>query len=151
VTTSIATVCAALVTHCDTVLADTQVIDGPADTTTTLSGRVLTVGARIIDATREQDSMTLAALAEIYTVEMVHSVTLVGADTLDDAVTQALADYAAVEESIRKFAAGPDLGLDASGVLQVFPAAGFEVEKFAIPEGRSASVRWGVRVYAQVT
>lgn len=150
-TTSIATVTAALVADLDNLLPLTQVIDGPREAVTTMTERVLTVGARIYDASREDDSMDGSTSAEQYTVEMVNSVSLAGADTLDDAVALVLADYAQAEQYIREYPGGQELGLLAGGVLQVAPSRDFELVKRADENGRHAALRWGVRIYAQVT
>jgi hypothetical protein len=139
---TIPTVKAQLVSVLTAALPSTQIIYGPP--VPPLPPRVLAVGKAI--GTRELDSLSLETTAEQYTVELIASVSLSGADqqAADELV---LADYAAAELAIREHPSGPSLGL--SGTVHVLPTGEFELSEQADDNGRHAAVRFSVSVYAQ--
>jgi hypothetical protein len=149
VTSSIPAVKAALVSVLTTALPSTQVIYGPSTAVTTTTGRILTVGRAV--GIRELDSLAVGTAAERYTVELVCSVDIGAATSQQTADDLALADYATAEQAIREYSGGPDLGLAASGVLNLLPTGDFELAELADENGRHAAVRWSVAVYAQTT
>jgi hypothetical protein len=123
---SVQAVKAQLVSILTTALPSTQVIYGPSS------------------------ALSTAMTEERYTVDLTCSVDLPETDQTD-ATSVALADYTAAELAIREYVGGPPLGLEAQGVLSVFPTGEFELNELADSKGRHAVVRWSVSVIAENT
>jgi hypothetical protein len=95
-----------------------QVIDGPANTVTTVRDRVLAVGADEIVSLDDADSYAGASFAERYTVPLIISVSLPGPDALAAARVEALAVHEEFYNAVRD-SPGRNLGLSAEGVIDV--------------------------------
>jgi hypothetical protein len=145
---SVQAVKAQLVSILTTALPSTQVIYGPSSAITIATSRILTVGR--VFGTRDFNSLSTAMTEERYTVDLTCSVDLPETDQTD-ATSVALADYTAAELAIREYVGGPPLGLEAQGVLSVFPTGEFELNELADSKGRHAVVRWSVSVIAENT
>jgi hypothetical protein len=126
-----------------------SVIDGPANTVTTVRDRVLAVGADEIVSLDDADSYAGASFAERYTVPLIISVSLPGPDALAAARVEALAVHEEFYNAVRD-SPGRNLGLSAEGVIDVFPTSERRIQQFANENGRSVAVRFGVDVYSQI-
>lgn len=125
-----------------------QVVDGPIGTVTTTKSRLFAVGAEEIFSPVGFDSLGAQGMEERYTVPLVVSVTLSGADTLPMARSEA---FAALDDYCDALLAGDRrLGLGAQGVLNVVPTADRRLEQAATANGRFVAVRFGAEVYAQL-
>lgn len=126
-----------------------QVVTGSITSVSMLTGNVLALGAEPITGTSDLDSMDLATRVERYTVPIIVSVSLPGPDTEDAAITAAMTAYAALEQAIREYPGGPNLGLGEG--VNVIPTGGFSLQPTATDAGRQAAVRFSVAVLAQTT
>lgn len=125
-----------------------QITDGPPDVETQRAQRLVAVGDDEIISPTDFDSLGASGMSERYTVPWTVSVNLPGADTLPTARAEALAAHEEIREAILQVG---DLGLAAQGVLSALPTADRRVQQFAVPEGRSAAIRSGLDVIAQLT
>jgi hypothetical protein len=115
---------------------DWQVIDGPANTVTTVKQQVIAIGHEPIVTTR--------SLTDQYTVPCLVSVALPGPDSLPTARTAAIGAYESLRAAIR---AQEDL--NTAGAIRVQVADEHELQQFADEQVRSAAIRFGVFVMAQ--
>jgi hypothetical protein len=146
---TIPAVLAALVTLVEATLStdEWQIVDGPPDAETQRAQRLVTIGEDDIVSPTDFDSMAAQGMAERYTIPMTVSVALPGPESLIVCRTEALAAHEAIREAVL---ATPSLGLVAQGVLSAFPTGERRIQQFATPEGRSAAIRFGIDVYAQL-
>lgn len=126
-----------------------QTIDGPANAVTTTKPRVFAIADEEIVSPTDFDSLGGPGMSERYTVPLVISVSLPGADTLAQARTEAFAAHEDLRDAL--LSGDRRLGLTAQGVLDVVPTSERRVQQFASDNGRSVAVRWGVDVYAQLS
>jgi len=136
---------AALVALFGSVLpSDVQVLYGPATVPTELADSVVTVGK--VTGTSELDSLGVGTTGDDYTVEIIVSVTMPGGDTQQLATQTALGLWGTTRDAVLAHATG-DLGV--AGVLSAKPVGAWELTEYAGDFGRSAAIRWSVRVKAQ--
>jgi hypothetical protein len=124
-----------------------QITDGPPDTEAQRAQRLISVGDDEIASPTDFDSMAAQGMAERYMIPMTVSVALPGPESLIVCRTEALAAHEAIREAVL---ATPSLGLVAQGVLSAFPTSERRIQQFATPEGRSAAIRFGIDIYAQL-
>ena len=145
---SVPAVLAALVTLATATLPNSQVINGGIGTATTTTGRFLLVGDDEILIERQFDSMSNVTFSEEYVVPLTVGADLPGTDQAA-ADTQALADYETFLQAVADHPQGPTLGLG-DGV-SVLPVGSHRFVRLADENGRHAAVRFGVRVYSQLS
>jgi hypothetical protein len=127
----------ALVALGQTTLSGFQVVEGPPDSVSTLGAKVLIVGDGEIVSL---NPLAVETASETYEMPLVISVSLPGAD-MRAPISAALDAYALMESAIR--------GLSVQGVLRVVPGD-WRMQTASDSNGRSAAVKFGVRVYAQI-
>jgi hypothetical protein len=125
-----------------------QIVDGPPDVDTQKAQRLVAIGDDDIVSPTDFDSMAAQGMAERYAVPMTVSVNLPGPESLIISRAEALAAHEEIREAVL---ATPSLGLVAQGVLSAFPTSERRIQQFATPEGRSAAIRFGIDIYAQLT
>ena len=147
---SVPVVLAALAELARATLPQSQVINGGESSVETTTGRLLLIGDDEIVIERQFDSMSTASTSEEYVVPLRAAVDL-ATRKQTDADAQAFADYEALVQAILDHPSGPSLGLEASGVLSVLPVGSHRFGRTADPDGRQSTVRFTVRVYAQLS
>jgi len=152
---SVPAVLAALATLGVATLPNTQIINGGVGSIPVTRERLFLVAPEEeILITRDFDSMggPGGTTSEQYLVPLANAADFSGADQTA-ADTAAFDDYEALVQAILDHPSGPTLGVVAAGVsaLAVEPTGEHRFNRRADENGRHALVRWGVRVYAQIT
>ena len=137
-------VLAALTTLGTATLTNAQVINGPAGSVTTTTGRLLLIGDQDFDIEDEFDSVAEVSTTEHYVVPCGVAADLATPDqSLADA--QVHADFATFRAAL---AADPSLGLSGSYSLRVAIVGVRTFRRAATSEGRSSLIRFGIDVFA---
>jgi hypothetical protein len=126
-----------------------QVIDGPLESVTTARPRLLLVGDEDIVSDTQFNNLAASETDDRYTVPLLVSVGLPGADSLAIARTEAMDTYEAIRDAVLN-APGRNLGLSAQGVLEAVVTGERRVTPYARPEGRACDVRFFVNIWAQL-
>ena len=127
----------ALVALGQATLSGFQVVEGPADSVSTLGAKVLIVGDGEIVSL---PPLEVETASEAYEMPLTISVSLPGTD-MRAPISAALAAYALMESAIR--------GSSVQGVLRLLPGD-WRVQTASDSDGRHAAVKFGVRAYAQI-
>ena len=137
-------VLAALATLGVATLTSSQVINGPAGSVTTTTGRLLLIGDQDFDVEDEFDSVAEVSTTEHYVVPCAIAADL---STPDQSVAdaQAWADFAVFRLMV---AADPTLGLSGSYSLHAAVVGVKTFRRAATSEGRSSLIRFGIDVFA---
>jgi hypothetical protein len=133
----------ALVTLFQAALPNSQVIYGPRDNASVISGRVVVVGSDDTEFDVQPDSLGMST-SEEYILPCVLSVSLPGSDQ-NEADTQAFDDYAACRDAV-----SADPSLAGAGVF-AYPLGVNRHHPVADSNGRSAAVFFGIQVHSQNT
>lgn len=131
-------------------LDEWQVIDGPVGAVTAAMPRVLLVGDEEIVSATDFNNVAASEMDDRYTVPLLVSVTLPGADSLPVCRVDALAAYEDIRDAVLAPALARNLGLGAQNVLEAVVTGERRVQPYAMPEGRSVTVRFYVSIWAQL-
>lgn len=136
--TSIPAVKAALTAAFTAALPDSQVINGPAESVSSIKSRYVEVGD--VNGTITVTSLDLRRATEQYTVLITVSASAAGYDPIP-VTAAALADFETACDAVR---ADPSLGIDVAAKVE----GSFEMHETAEGQGRATVITFPVAIFA---